>query len=1059
MQDTSTFLWELDRDKPKQYAVLMYDAFGKMGSDVDGGNTNRPGSREECQSVRGPVFSGQYCQAFFQQDRVLYFVGICVPDSCGEEEVQILVHNETFKLGHTALISPFPPILVPQSTHTTLRTKCVSNIPTPDPGDITCLFVCSLMVAIPLAATLFTAIIRRQRHREVSPGVESSLDAGSSLYGTLMSRDGSSNEGDNCLTLSNTTHNVHLTPNEMDNSSSQEENNSIRHKLCSPGDCVYWCLQAFSLQNTTQGVLSTSSHVSYSSLNGIRVLTLLWIIYGHTMLSSKMFHMDNNQRWRKTVLKNPLHVFTLNGPFFLPVDTFLLIGGLLSARSLLCSIHKAEDKMSPSVVGNFLFRRFKRIQPLHLFIICLCIGLFSLVPKGSYWFKVHHTVVDCKMYWWANLLLINNFFTTHKACLPWMWYLGVDFQNYLITPLLVYLYRRNRAVLATVATSLLLMSITTSAVITAVLHLPVGLPQMQSLDDYFQYYYAQPFTRCAPFVMGILMGIYMTTSKDQVLKHQWQAALGWFSCLSGMALVFVLGYILQDVPPRPSVPHALYQGLHRPLWALAVAWIILACEEGYGGFIKSLLSHGWWIPVSNISFACYMIHPFFLTLYDDTQDTPFHYTYMNFMYLFFGHLVPTLVIGYVLTVLVEKPFLLLKGRNSVTIDNVTIDNVTINNLTIDNVTIDNVTINNVTIDNVTIDSVTIDSVTIDNVTIDNVTIDNVTINNLTIDNVTIDNVTIDNVTIDNVTIDNVTINNVTIDNVTIDSVTIDSVTIDNVTIDNVTIDNVTINNLTIDNVTIDNVTIDNVTINNLTIDNVTIDNVTIDNVTIDSVTIDSVTIDNVTIDNVTIDNVTINNLTIDNVTIDNVTIDNVTIDNVTIDNVTIDNVTINNLTIDNVTIDNVTIDNVTIDNVTIDNVTIDNVTINNVTIDNVTIDNVTINNLTIDSVTIDNVTIDNVTINNLTIDNVTIDNVTIDNVTINNLTIDNVTIDNVTIDNVTINNLTIDSVTIDNLTIDNVTIDNVTINNLTIDSVTIDSVTIDNVTIDNVTIDNVALPI
>lgn len=105
-----------------------------------------------------------------------------------------------------------------------------------------------------------------------------------------------------------------------------------------------------------------------------------------------------------------------------------------------------------------------RIQPLHLFVMCLTIGLISVVHWGPYWFPFMDTMMDCKTYWWANLLLISNllpvheivssknnlmaqvvFYIIHEAfisqCIPWTWYLSLDFQCYATTPLLVYFYR------------------------------------------------------------------------------------------------------------------------------------------------------------------------------------------------------------------------------------------------------------------------------------------------------------------------------------------------------------------------------------------------------------------------------------------------------------------------------------------------------------------------------------------------------------------------------------------------------------------------------------------
>ncbi|KAF3849194.1 hypothetical protein F7725_015691 [Dissostichus mawsoni] len=559
-EDTNTFLWEITQDRPKEYAVQMYDAFGKMGSNVKGGNANRPGLLQQCRSAHGPSFSAQYCEVFLKQGTVQYFVGICVPESCGEEDVEILVLSGSLQFGQTSLIPPLPHILVNQSTQEMIMTHCLSAI-APGALDAISLFVCCVMVAIPLAATLLTAIIKWQRNREVRPSAQTSCsNTGLNLYGT-MKTNGSYSSDINHDTEENTpaSHPEAFCTGAFRRSPYRNQPGSPEHLLIRP----------------RRRLLLPERHPRSQ---------LLWIIY-------------NYKNWRTTVESNPLQVLTISGPVFLAVDTFLLLG----------------------------------IQPLHMFVMCLTIELISLIQWGPYWFPFIDTLMDCKTYWWANLFLISNLLPVHEICIPWSWYLSLDFQCYATTPVLVYFYRLNRGVFIVVAGGLLLMTTVAGAVVTALMHLPVFQPSTLTSEYYVLYYYVKPYTRYGPFLIGILAGIYLTTKKDPLLKHKWQAALGWIFCLSVMAAVIGLSYILKETPASPSVPHALYQGLHRPLWALAVTWIILACEDGYGGLIKNLLSLGFWVPLSNISFACYLTHPVFIILYIGLQETPIHYTDINFV--------------------------------------------------------------------------------------------------------------------------------------------------------------------------------------------------------------------------------------------------------------------------------------------------------------------------------------------------------------------------------------------------------------------------------------------
>ncbi|XP_057674837.1 O-acyltransferase like protein [Corythoichthys intestinalis] len=644
--DTNTFLSEMNQDKPQEYAVLMYDAFGKQGSNVEGGNANRPGLLQQCRSAHSPSFSGQYCQVFLKQGKIQYFVGICVPDSCDEEEVQTMVLYDTFKIGHTSLIAPLPSILVNESTQEMFMTHCLSDTVSPNASDITCMLVCFTMLALPLVATLISAAMRWQRNQDVKPTTESPcLNAGLNQYGTLKTNGSMGGEANGGMT--------------------EATNINRNGSWYFPKSCIYQCLQAFSLQTTSRGIFSTSSgfpSTGYSSLNGIRILSLLWIICGHSAQFPVINNLDNYKDWKKTVERSPLYVLSLSGPVFLAVDTFLLLGGLLSARSLLGSIQRAGDKLTPGLLMVFLFKRFKRIQPLHIFVMCLTVGFISLVRSGPYWFPFIDNLMDCKTYWWANLLLISNLLPVHEICVPWTWYLSLDFQCYATTPLLVYLYRLNRSIFAAVAGGLLLMTTFAASLVTGLLQLPVFQPSTLTSENYVLYYYVKPHTRYGPFLIGILTGIYLTTKKGQLLKHKWQAVLGWLCCLSILAVLIGVAYALRGIPVQPSVTHALYQGLHRPIWALMVTWIILACEEGYGGFINSFLSLSMWVPLTRISFACYLIHPVFILVYIGLQETPIHYTDINFMYLFLGHVVLTLGTSVVLTVLIEKPYVLLKWK-------------------------------------------------------------------------------------------------------------------------------------------------------------------------------------------------------------------------------------------------------------------------------------------------------------------------------------------------------------------------------------------------------------
>ncbi|XP_072920280.1 O-acyltransferase like protein isoform X2 [Hemitrygon akajei] len=573
---------------------------------------------------------------------------------CLEDSIKFLqdLHSEppeeyavmrifTFKNRSFIAPSPMLSFIVANATYRVKSVYCQNNTPHIDVVVGICIFVAALFVAMTIAGSIFITIKEWKSSGKV---MKDALSPAHKNYETVSCHKINGQQLQEGIT------NCKLDSPEHGVTNEPEEKSRVGF--------LEWMLTSFAIQKSIPAVLSTQVAAgSYSVLNGIRVLSLLWIISGHVCQFILLNNLDNPVQWLLSVPNNVLYIFSLGGPFYLSVDTFFLISGLLSARTLLNMHHQLDQALAFKIVKDYVMKRLQRILPLYMYTMCLLIGMYALVPWKSLGEVPKSLLDNCRRSWWTNLLFINNFVLIDQRCMGWTWYLANDFQFHITTPFFILLLYRNRMLMFALAGFLLMTCVIVTAFVSWFFKLPVGLhldARLLSHGVYNTQYYVKPYCRYGPFLIGIMLGILLHHRKGPLLTKT-SALIGWLCCLTTMAVVVALGYALDDSVKSYSVAPVLYQALHRIAWAAAVGWIILVCEERHAGFVGTFLSSKLWIPLANISYACFLIHPAVIDMYSGLQETLLHYTDINMFYLFIGHTVLAHIIGFALCICIENP--------------------------------------------------------------------------------------------------------------------------------------------------------------------------------------------------------------------------------------------------------------------------------------------------------------------------------------------------------------------------------------------------------------------
>ncbi|KAH8312733.1 hypothetical protein KR044_012560, partial [Drosophila immigrans] len=388
-------------------------------------------------------------------------------------------------------------------------------------------------------------------------------------------------------------------------------------------------------------------------VHGMRCMSLIWVIFGHQYLISLGSPKTNYvslSSWARTFFAN----FIMHG--FFSVDTFFFLSGLLLVMIALRSLEKTKGKMN---IPMMYLHRYLRLTPVFAVAIPMYMKLLPLMSEGPVTDSVNFgDFDDCKRTWYLSLLYVQNY-ATHNMCLDHSWYLAVDMQLYILSPIfLIALYKWGKKAAAGIFVFMLLLSACLfSTMMTN--QFPMYLEKGGMSSDAMKKLYHATHTHAAPWLIGLLCGYFLHLNRNRTFKLN--HIVIWVGWIVSLALLFTSLFALYPAAQSGAaaltmLEQAFYYTLTRIAWPLALCWVVFACMKGYGGMADSFLSSPMWQPLSKLSYSAYIFHVYIQLVNDKRVRSTVYLSNYDMMLSFWGTFGFTVLMAYVMYIILEAPF-------------------------------------------------------------------------------------------------------------------------------------------------------------------------------------------------------------------------------------------------------------------------------------------------------------------------------------------------------------------------------------------------------------------
>lgn len=404
-------------------------------------------------------------------------------------------------------------------------------------------------------------------------------------------------------------------------------------------------------------------------INGIRCITMTWIIVAHTMQYNDWSAFART-REVETHLKSLVNQPLFNATYL--VDTFFLVSGLLTSFSAFTSRARFS-------CWRQLWARYLRLTPQVVFVSLLFIVLPLLggARGGPHWYTMTGEYAEnCADNWWVNVLHIQAFYKQAQMCNFVGWWISVDmFYHLLALCVLVVAMRAGRSSVLPACLAMAGAHALVQSTRHYQLRLPPNLlstiPQTGAMwTEMTLKIFWTPYAHAFPYFMGFYVGHLISSSGgggssasgSSSAHAKWftrrRALVGWLMCACALVCTSYSTYFWVIGQWRYTRLQSTLFYVCAPLvWSACIAWTIIACHSGYGGCLNRLLSCALFRVLGRASYLVYLSHFLVLFTFFGSQNLLLEPTQLMMTYIILGNICLSMLLGSALCVVYEMPWL------------------------------------------------------------------------------------------------------------------------------------------------------------------------------------------------------------------------------------------------------------------------------------------------------------------------------------------------------------------------------------------------------------------